>query len=236
MGTLYCIGVGPGDPELLTLKAIRYIKKCPVLAIPQGHTGVTTAKQILMDAVEDMDDVDLSQKEIISIDFPMTRDEAVLADAHQKGAAAIEGALQEGKDVALITLGCPTIYASSIYVHRRVQRDGYATEIVPGVPSFCAAAAKLQMPLCEKDEPLTIIPGNRKDRRKLLALPGHKIVMKSSGSLETLKDDLAQTGQLETTAMIERCGMPGETVYTSVKNAERAPYFSVLLVRKEKDE
>lgn len=234
-GTLYCIGVGPGDPELLTIKAVNTIKKCPILAVPQGHTGVTTAKSILLQAVEAGAAIALRQKTIVTIDFPMTRDEDVLARAHAAGAAAIEEQLRQGKDVALITLGCPTVYASSIYVHRRVRNDGFATAMIPGVPSFCAAAAALQQPLCEQDEPLTIIPGNRHDRKELLRLPGSKIIMKPSGSLAALKQDLEETKQLAGTSMAERCGLPGEQIYESVANIENTTYFSVFLVKERKD-
>ncbi len=234
-GTLYCIGVGPGDPELLTVKAAKYIQKCPVLAVPQGHTGVTTAKSILLQAIENGAAVDLQDKLILTVDFPMTRDAAVLAKAHTAGAAAIEAQLQQGRDVALITLGCPTVYASSIYVHRRIRDDGYATEIIPGVPSFCAVAARLQQPLCEQDEPLTIIPGGRKDRKTLLSAPGSKIIMKPSGPFAFLKQDLQDTQQLADTTMIERCGLSGETIYHSLDDVERTAYFSVLLVKEKKE-
>ena len=212
-GTLYCIGVGPGDPELITVKALKRIQACPVLAAPQGRAGVGTAKDILLQAVAAMADVDLQGKDVLNIDFPMTRDEAVLAQAHADGAAALEAKLAAGLDVALITLGCPTIYA------------------IPGVPSFCAAAARLGRPLCEKDETLTIIPGNRSDRRELLAMDGSKVVMKPAGPLADLKQDLAAAGRLDAASMVERCGMAGEKIYTSLKDAEDGPYFSVVLVK-----
>ena len=227
-------GVGPGDPELLTVKAVKYIQKCPVLAVPQGHTGVTTAKSILLQAIENGAAVDLQDKLILTVDFPMTRDAAVLEEAHAAGAAAIEAQLQQGRDVALITLVCPTVYASSIYVHRRIHDDGYATEIIPGVPSFCAAAARLQQPLCEQDEPLTIIPGGRSDRKNLLSAPGSKIIMKPSGPFASLKQELQDTQQLADTTMIERCGLSGETIYHSLDDVERTAYFSVLLVKEKK--
>lgn len=234
-GTLYCIGVGPGDPELLTLKALKYIKQSPVLAVPQGHTDRLTAKEILLAALADTAEVSLAEKTIVTLDFPMTRDDAVLAAAHAAGAAAIERELAKGRDVALITLGCPTIYASSIYVHRQVRHDGFPTAIIPGVPSFCAVAAKLQRPLCEKDEPLTIIPGKRHDRKELLALPGNKIIMKPSGALKGIQDDLTELGLADGAAMIERCGLPGEAVYEHVADAADTGYFAVIVVKGKED-
>lgn len=231
-GKFYCVGIGPGDPELLTIKAVKYIKSCPVLAVPQGRVGMTVAKNIVLKAVESMDDIHLDTKEIVTVDIPMTRDEAVIKAAHANGAAAIEQRLDEGKDVVLIVLGCPTVYASSIYVHRIIAKDGYDTEIVPGVTSFCAAAAKLQQPLCEKDEPVMVIPSNRTDRKTLLHLPGNAVIMKPSGSLTDMKDDLKDCHLLHKAAMVERCGLDGEQVYPSIADADESAYFSVILVRK----
>ncbi|MCH4166825.1 MAG: precorrin-2 C(20)-methyltransferase [Megasphaera sp.] len=231
-GKFYCVGIGPGDPELLTIKAVKYITSCPVLAVPQGRVGMTIAKNIVLKAVRSMNEVHLEDKEIVTVDIPMTRDEAVMAAAHANGAAAIEQRLDEGKDVVLIVLGCPTVYASSIYVHRIIVKDGYDTEIVPGVTSFCAAAAKLQQPLCEKDEPVMVIPGNRADRKELLRLPGNAVIMKPSGPLADLKHDLEECHLLHQAAMVERCGLDGEKVYPSMADAEESAYFSVVLVRK----
>lgn len=171
-GTLYCVGVGPGDPELLTLKALKIIRTCPVLAVPQSRTGVVTAQGILLKALDGCG-VSLEDKMVIAMDFPMTRDDQVLQGAHEKAARRLQDELDQGRDVCLITLGCPTVYATSIYVHRLVHEAGYDTEIVPGVPSFCAVAAKLQQPLCEKDEALIVIPGNNAHRKELLG-PGRQ--------------------------------------------------------------
>ena len=233
-GTLYCVGVGPGDPELMTLKGLACIRRCPVIAVPNSGGGAGRARQILLAALEEQD-IDISAKTMLDISFPMTRSKDVLEKAHASGAAAIEEYLNAGKDTALITLGCPTVYASSIYIHRLVRRHGYDTAIIPGVPSFCAAAARLQQPLCEQDEPLTIIPGNRKDRLELLSQPGNAVIMKPSGSLDALKEDLQKAGVLDTTSLIERCGLPEEQVFPQAAEAEDSPYFSILLVRKEEE-
>ena len=230
-GTLYCIGVGPGDPELMTLKGLRRIRQCPVLAVPEGKPGVMTAKQILLEAVKKIDYAALDGKDVLTIRFPMVLDKEVVQKAHAEGARAVESKLEQGLDVALITLGCPTVYASSMYIHRIVKEDGYATEIIAGVPSFCASAARLQQSLCEKDEVLTIIPAGQAERKKWLALPGRKIIMKPAGSLAGLKEDLASVGKLDKTMMVERCGLAGERTYETMDGVDEAPYFSVLLVR-----
>lgn len=234
-GTLYCIGLGPGDPELLTIKALRQIQASPVIALPQARTGgPLTARQILLRAIEDSGAIRLEDKTVLTLHFPMTKDKEILHEAHAAGAAAIEQELRQGRDVALLTLGCPTIYATSIYVHRLVRQDGFPTAVIPGVPSFCAAAAVLQRPLCEQDEPLTIIPGGRADRKKLLSLPGNKVLMKMP-SLSSVQQDLKELGLLKGTAMIERCGLAGERIYEHMEDAAETGYFAVALVQGEDD-
>ena len=107
---------GPGDPELITFKAWRYLCQCPVLAVPQDQAGRKTADGILRAAASLQPGLDLDAKETVALDFPMTRDAAVLAAAHEEAAKTLAAILDSGRDVALITLGCPTIYASCMYV------------------------------------------------------------------------------------------------------------------------
>ena len=112
-GKLYSVGVGPGDPELMTLKAVRLIKECDVLAIPQGDSDVLVAKNI----VEGI--VDLSKKEQLLVYMPMVKDHDIISKAHQKGADDIIQYLDQGKNVVFITLGCPTVYATCLFVKKR---------------------------------------------------------------------------------------------------------------------
>jgi len=225
-GTLYSVGIGPGDPELMTLKAVRLIVAADVIAIPQGDNDVLTAKNIVNQVV------DLSAKEQLLIYMPMTKDMAAMDKAHDDGADAVIKLLKEGKNVVFITLGDPTVYATCIYVHKRVLAKGYKAELIPGVPSFCAVAAKLNVALCERSEPLIILPGSYKQSAAFLDGPGNKVLMKSASQIAKVRDELKERGLISHAAMIERCGLPGEKIYKDLNEIdEKSSYFSVILVK-----
>ena len=228
-GTLYSVGIGPGDPELMTLKAVRLIVEADVIAIPQGDNDVLTAKNIVNQVV------DLSAKEQLLIYMPMTKDMAAMDKAHDDGADAVIKLLKEGKNVVFITLGDPTVYATCIYVHKRVLAKGYKAELVPGVPSFCAVAAKLNVALCERSEPLIILPGSYKESAAFLDGPGNKVLMKSASQIAKVRDELKERDLISHAAMIERCGLPGEKIYKDLNEIdEKSSYFSVILVKEGK--
>ncbi|NCD08645.1 MAG: precorrin-2 C(20)-methyltransferase [Negativicutes bacterium] len=227
-GKLYCIGIGPGDPELLTLKAVRLLKECEVVAMPKGDNEKMTAKEIIKQAV------DIDKKEQLLINMPMTKDARALDEAHKTGANAIIERLDQGKDVAFITLGCPTVYATCIYVHKLVLAAGYDAELVAGVTSFCAVAAKLNVSLCEQSEPLIILPGSYKESWKFIDRPGNKVLMKSGSEIMKVCSELEVRGLLNNAAMVERCGLPGERVYRNLKEIDsESSYFSIILVKEK---
>ena len=134
-GMLYGVGVGPGDPELITRKAERVIRQSAVLAVPDAGRGEKTALNIVGELAEG--------KQLLSCAAPMVRDHEALDAAYERNADLVCAALDEGKDVAFITLGDPTVYSTYLYLHKKVVARGYDAEIIPGVPSFCAVAARL---------------------------------------------------------------------------------------------
>ena len=227
-GKLYSVGIGPGDPELMTLKSVRLLKECDVVAIPQGDNGILTAKAIVNNVVN------LDEKEQVMIYMPMTKDMAAMDKAYREGADAIEKLLDEGKNVVFITLGCPTVYATSIYVHKLVLADGYEAELVAGVTSICAVAAKLNTSLCERAEPLIVLPGSYKESSKFLDGPGNKVLMKSASEIGRVRDELREKGLIKNAGMVERCGLPGERVYHDLEEIDpKSSYFSVILVKEK---
>ena len=227
-GKLYSVGIGPGDPELMTLKSVRLLKECDVVAIPQGDNGILTAKAIVNNVVN------LDEKEQVMIYMPMTKDMAAMDKAHLEGADAIEKLLDEGKNVVFITLGCPTVYATCIYVHKLVLADGYEAELVAGVTSICAVAAKLNTSLCERAEHLIVLPGSYKESSKFLDGPGNKVLMKSASEIGRVRDELREKGLIKNAGMVERCGLPGERVYHDLEEIDpKSSYFSVILVKEK---
>jgi precorrin-2/cobalt-factor-2 C20-methyltransferase len=160
-GTFYGVSVGPGDPELMTLQAVRLIRQCPVLAAPQTASGQMLALDIARSALGEA----LDGKTIVPLYFAMSRDPAALAASHEKAAAAVQQYLDAGQDVAMLNIGDVSIYATFGYLQEILQAGGYATAMAAGVPSFCAAAARLNVPLTGgMDTPLTIAPGGWTDR------------------------------------------------------------------------
>ena len=144
-------------------------------------------------------------------------------------------ALDEGKTVVFLTLGDPTVYSTAWYVHKRVAARGCEAELVPGVPSFCAAAARLGRALCEDGEMLHIIPASHGREREGLALPGSKVLMKAGRGVLRVRDELRESGQLEQAALVERCGMEGErVVYDLDELDEPSGYFSIILVKEKR--
>ena len=226
-GKLYSVGVGPGDPELLTAKAIRVLSECDIVAVPQSDGGGQTALDIAAQYIKD--------KTVRSFAMPMTHDRAARDASHDAAADAICALIGEGKTVAFLTLGDPTVYSTAWYVHKRVAARGCEAELVPGVPSFCAAAARLGRALCEDGEMLHIIPASHGREREGLALPGSKVLMKAGRGVLRVRDELRESDQLEQAALVERCGMEGErVVYDLDELDEPSGYFSIILVKEER--
>ena len=179
-GVLYGIGVGPGDPELLTIKAVRLIKECDILAIPQKKIGECFAYRIALNAVPEVKD-----KPVLPVDMPMTRDKAVREAAYKVGAKKIAEVLSGGRKVVFLTLGDPSVYSTFAYLAPQVRSLGFDVVWIPGVTSFCASAAALGQSLCADREELHIIPVGI-NAGDALSFPGTKVFMK--GELDVLLD------------------------------------------------
>lgn len=225
-GMLYGVGVGPGDPELLTLKAARILRQADLIAVPATGEGNKTALAIASEHI--------AGKTLLECETPMLRDKAKLAENYDRIADKLCAQLDAGLTVAFITLGDPSIYSTYLYIHQRVLARGYRAQLVPGVPSFCAVAAALNISLCEGSEMLHIVPSSHESTDEGLSLPGNKVLMKAGKGITAVRDRLAAEGKLKTAAMVECCGMKQEKIYRSLEELTGdASYFSVIVVKEE---
>lgn len=237
--TLYCLSTGPGDPELMTLKAVRIAGECPVIALSVDKTRRDrehftemddgrlrencVAYQIASQAVAGME-----KKEFLYLSMPMSKDRGLLKRSHEEAAEAVTGQLRQGKSVAWLTLGDATVYATSAYVAALVEAAGFPVEFVSGVPSFCAAAARLGRPLVSGSEQLHVLPSSY-HIEDALSLPGTKVLMKAGSRMGQVKEILKEK-KLEAQG-VQRCGMEGETVYPDTQSLdEKAGYYTVIIV------
>lgn len=223
-GCLYGIGVGPGDPELMTLKAVKRLKSCDIIAIPQEEKSECVAYKIAVSAVPEIAD-----KNFLCLSMPMTKDKTLLQRSHETAAAQVAQCLKDGKNVAFITLGDAAVYSTYLYVHQRIAAMGFQTEIISGITSFCAAAARLSIPLVNGSEELHIIPASY-HIEEALRLPGVKVLMKAGRKMSEVKK-LLETGNYDV-KMVENCGMEDERVYESMEEMpENSGYYSLIIVR-----
>lgn len=227
-GTLFAVGVGPGKAELLTLWGAETLRRCPVIAAPRTAGGKMLALEIAEKAVP------LHSKTILALDFAMKRSEAAREPAYETAVRQLQAVLDAGQDAALVNLGDVSIYASAQYLLQKLSAKGYRTVMVPGVPSFCAAAARLGISLTELHSPVHLVPGAAK-LETALEWPGTKIVMKSGRELPQVLETLRVRGLLGKSALVCDCGLPGERVWPNL--AQSAPaagesgYFALLIVK-----
>lgn len=228
-GMLYGVSVGPGDPELLTLKAVRVLREADVVAVPNIGHGRQTAYGIVEEYIQG--------KPLIDCSTPMLRNRAEVIKAYRGVADEIAAALDEGKSVAYVAIGDIGVYSTYFYVHEMLVEQGYAAEIIPGVTSFCASAARLGIPLCEGPEALTIVPviaGDAKDAA--MAVPGTKVFMKSGRDLPAVRAIVEEAGMLDTTSLVANCGLEDEALFPKFADvpADMSDYFTLVIARQPK--
>ncbi|TGY97556.1 precorrin-2 C(20)-methyltransferase [Petralouisia muris] len=221
-GILYGAGVGPGDPELMTLKAVRLVKENNVIALPGKNPKETVAYQIAAAAVPE-----LADKELLAVYMPMTHDREEREKRHREGAYLVETYLKQGKNVVFLTLGDPSVYSTFTYIQKIAEADGFQTQLVSGVPSFCAAAARMNMPLAIWNEQIHIFPAVHHLSNDLPDA-GTCVLMKSGSKMDQVKEILKKSGR--DAVMIENCGTGKEQVYLHVDDIpDTAGYYSLII-------
>ena len=224
-GTLFGVGVGPGDPELMTFKAARILRECDVIAIPSRDRNECFAFRIASEAVPE-----ILRKPVLEISLPMTRNMEEREKAYNIGSDLLCSVLSEGKNAAFLTIGDPTVYSTFCYILEKVAAQNFSTVIIPGVTSFCAAAAALSMPLCTDREELHIIPSHGSYERTL-AYSGTKVFMK--GDLSRLTETLSEHNM--DVCAVENCGTREEKQYRSLDDIPAdAGYYTVIIAKERK--
>jgi precorrin-2/cobalt-factor-2 C20-methyltransferase len=231
-GSLYGIGVGPGDPELLTLKAHRRLQSCPTVAYFAAAGRESNARRVVAGHLG-------TQREL-RLEYPVTTEalpegvsyETLLVDFYDESAKRIAEALDAGHDVALLCEGDPLFYGSYMYMHNRLATR-YPTEIVPGVPSMVASAAVLGAPLVCRDEVLCVISGGLPEDEiaRRLTEAGAAVIMKVGRNLAKVRRAVERAGLLEHAHYVERATMDAERVRPLADaDAGSAPYFSMVVI------
>jgi precorrin-2/cobalt-factor-2 C20-methyltransferase len=226
-GKLYGIGLGPGDPELLTLKAVRILNSVPVIAWPAPDEGDSFARSIAAPHLPG------GQTEI-AIRVPMRVERFPAQEIYDRAAEKVAAELDAGCDVAVLCEGDPFFYGSFMYLFERLA-GRYLTEIVPGVSSIMAAGAASGRPLSARNDVLTVIPGPLPDVEiaARIEASGAVAIMKVGrhfNRLRALIDKLNLTAQA---VYAERVSLPGERVMPLAEvNGDTAPYFSIILIYK----
>ena len=223
-GTVYGVGVGPGDPELMTLKAIRLIRENRYIALPAEKPRESLAYRMAVQAVPE-----LADKELVAVHMPMIRDKAKLREAHEKGARQLMDLADQGENVVFLTLGDPTVYCTFSYLQHILEAEGYPVVLVSGITSFCAAAARLGLSLGDWDEPIHVLPAAHKTGDRL-DLEGTYVLMKSASHMREVKEMLGKSGR-RVQAVID-CGMDSEKVCRSLEEIpDDAGYFSLIIAK-----
>ncbi len=226
-GTLYGVGVGPGDPELITLKGYRLLQSVPVIAWPAPLEGDSMARKI---AAPHLSGIQFE----IQIRMPMVSDRFPAEDIYDQAAANIAAHLTDGNDVAVLCEGDPFVYGSFMYLFARMS-ERFPVQVVPGVSSLTAGAAVLGMPLASRNDVLTVLPAPlpEEELERRLADTDAAVIVKVGRHLEKLDRVLDRLGLKDSARYVEYATMKNQTIRPFAEAARgTAPYFSLVLVHR----
>ncbi len=227
-GTLYGLGIGPGDPELITLKALRRLQTVPVVAYPAPETGDSLARSIVARHLPE------GQREI-PIRMPMVAARFPAQEVYDRAAREIGAELEAGADVAVLCEGDPFFYGSFMYLFARMA-ERFPVEVVPGVSSLTACAAVLGAPLVARNDVLTVVPATLEVealRERLTACGEAAAIVKVGRHLEKVRGVLRELALLDRARYVEHATMASQKILPlEAVGADEAPYFSMILVHR----
>lgn len=230
-GKLYGIGVGPGNPDLMTLRAKKLLEKAQVIAYPVKKLG---EEGVALNIISQR--VDVKGKEVVELLFSMNPDDEVRKKCRAEAMEKICGLLDQGKDIAMVTLGDVAVYSTYMYIDRDIQARGYETEVVPGIPSFCHGAALARLPLMIGEESVAVVSlakRNNENAEKVLDAVDNLVIMKAFASIPAIVEMLNKRNiPLANATVMSNIGMEDEYLGPLDPNREYG-YFTTVLIKKK---
>jgi precorrin-2/cobalt-factor-2 C20-methyltransferase len=225
-GKLIGIGVGPGDPELLTVKAVKTLENVPVICAPKSsEKKPSVALSIVQDILDGRND----EFAVLEPLFPMIEDKDELELYWADASELMINELEEGRDVSFITLGDPSIYSTFSYVARIINGKGYSVEMIPGITSFTGCAASAGITLGEKDEIILVVPKVDQRLEEILGHADTAVIMKTSRHSEMLEEIIKTDPRDKKVISVQNCGMDDEEIFDGF--AKKGKYLSTTIVK-----
>lgn len=232
-GTFYGVGVGPGDPELLTVKAQRLLQQVPVLCVPKSREeGESYALGIVSHLM------DPQRQQLLELVFPMTKDRVRLEEHWNRALEQVLVPLREGQDVAFITEGDPSLYSTFQHLYRLIRErlPEIPTEVIPGVSSINGSAAAAGLPLVDGGERLAVLPAAYEGEQLMEILEQFDtvVLLKVHRVMDRILDALEQLGLVDRAVYVSRCGSPEQRIVrdVSILRGQELEYLSLMIVRK----
>ncbi len=233
LGRLYGVGVGPGDPELVTLKASRILSQVPVIFVPlKDRQSKSYARSVINSLIKE------PEQKVVELVFPMLRGKEQLKDYWQQAADTIWQNLEKGEDCAFVNVGDPLLYGTFIYILETVKKSHpqVVVEVIPGISSINAAAARAIVPLASEDERIAIISGNREESviRETIENFDTVVFMKMNTMFDKLLPILEDLKLTDKCVYVRRCTTQDEEIILDISKlkGEKVDYFSLLILRK----
>jgi precorrin-2/cobalt-factor-2 C20-methyltransferase len=232
-GKLYGVGVGPGDPELLTLKALRVLSSVAVIFVPhKKDEGESLARSTVAGLVPD------SESKLMGLVFPMVRGEEQLTPYWQRAANMIWQHLERGEDCAFINIGDPLLYGTFLHILRILKKEHprIPVEVVPGISSLNSSAAAALFPLATQDERIAILSAEKNEEviREALIRFDTVVFLKVNSIFDRLMGIIEDMGMSDRCVFVRRCSTPDQEITTDMSSlkGKKLDYFSILLVRR----
>ena len=232
MAKFYGIGVGPGDPELITIKAVKTLQYVDIVICPEakkdkGSIALNIVRQYLKENTE-----------IIFLTFPMTHDKKAVTSKALENSLVIKNEIDKGKNIGFITIGDPMVFSTYINLLPHLKSKGIQIETIPGITSFCAVAGRVNIPLCTKEETLGILPLMKDcfSLDKMLNDYDNLVIMKPSHDSAKMADILEAKGYSNKFVLVSKCGTEEEEICYDIDKLrkEKVHYLSTLIVKKSK--